>query len=84
MKLISDHTFGGSRFKEFSHGEAMVSFMENWAGKRLLAFSPAQPPPFQREVATKLGIDLSKPHKAFSARGTDFYIQSAENCRTVA
>ena len=77
MTLISDHTYSGSRFREFAYGEATVCFIENWAGKRLLAFSPALSPATQQRVAASLGIDLSRPHKAFSASNTSFYLQSA-------
>ena len=77
MTLISDHTYSGSRFREFVYGEATVCLIENWAGKRLLAFSPALSPAVQRHVATELGIDLTLPHKTFNARGTAFYLQIA-------
>jgi len=77
MKLISDHTYSGSRFREFSYGEATVCLIENWAGKRLLAFSPALPPALQHRIATRLGIDLAQPHKVFNSKGTSFYLQSA-------
>ena len=77
MSLISDHTYSGSRFREFAYGEATVCFIENWAGKRLLAFSPALSPATQQRVAASLGIDLSRLHKAFSASNTSFYLQSA-------
>ena len=77
MKLISDHTYSGSRFREFSYGEATVCLIENWAGKRLLAFSPALSTESQHKIATRLGIDLAQPHKAFSAANTSFYLQSA-------
>ena len=79
MTLISDHTYSGSRFREFAYGETTISLIENWAGKRLLAFSPALPPAVQRHVAASLGVDLSLPHKTFSARGTAFYLQAAAN-----
>lgn len=77
MKLISDHTYSGSRFREFAYDGATISFIENWAGKRLLAFSPALSPALQHKIATRLGIDLGQPHKAFNAKGTSFYLQSA-------
>lgn len=73
MRMISDHTFGGCRFREFTYDEATVSCVENWTGKRMIAVSPSLPS--SRKVAMKLGIDLSKPYKSFSARGTDFYMQ---------
>ena len=76
MTLISDHTYSGSRFREFAYGEATVCLIENWAGKRLLAFSPALSPAVQQLIAAKLGIDLTLPHKTFNARGTAFYLQT--------
>ena len=77
MTLISDHTYSGSRFREFAYGNVTISLIENWAGKRLLAFSPALPPAVQRHVAASLGVDLSLPYKTFNARGTAFYLQTA-------
>jgi len=79
MTLISDHTYSGSRFREFAYGETTISLIENWAGKRLLAFSPALPPAAEQLIAASLGIDLTLPHKTFSARGTAFYLQAAAN-----
>ena len=76
MTLVSDHTYSGSRFREFAYGEATVCLIENWAGKRLLAFSPALSPAVQQLIAAKLGIDLTLPHKTFNARGTAFYLQT--------
>ena len=29
MTLISDHTYSGSRFREFAYGEATISLIEN-------------------------------------------------------
>ena len=66
MTLISDHTYSGSRFREFRVDGSTISLIENWAGKRLLAFSPALSPAVQRHVATELGIDLTLPHKTFN------------------
>ena len=53
-----------------------LRLIENWAGKRLLAFSPALSPAVQQLIAAKLGIDLTLPHKTFNARGTAFYLQT--------
>ena len=76
MTLISDHTYSGSRFREFAYGEATISLVENWAGKRLLAFSPALSPVTEQCIAAELGVDLAQPYKTFSARGTAFYLQA--------
>ena len=77
MTLISDHTYSGSRFREFRVNGSTISLIENWAGKRLLAFSPALSPAVQQFIAADLGVDLTLPHKTFNARGTAFYLQTA-------
>lgn len=72
MTLISDHTFGGSRFREFRMGSATVCLIENWTGKALLAFSPDLPSTVKRELMHQLG--LGKVEKTFQARGTEFLV----------
>ena len=75
MTLISDHTFSGSRFREFRMADVTVCLIENHTGKALLAFSPALHASAQQNLIQKLGLGAAT--KAFQARGTEFFVFDA-------